>query len=58
MGEALISTQRVSASRESLTGILSGDSTVAGLDFASLSAMFERITERHVARMSHLGLEH
>lgn len=58
MGEALIATQRVSASRDSLTGLLTGESTFAGLDFAGISAMFERITARHVERMSRLGLEH
>ncbi len=58
MGEALTQTQHVAASRDSLTEILAGNASVAGLDLAGISEMFTRVTARHIERMATLGLEH
>jgi len=57
MGEALTQTQRVAAERDSLSDVLAGD-VIGTLDLASIAEMFDRITQRHVERMSKLGLEH
>ncbi len=57
MGEALIQAQRVSAERESLAELLTGG-YLPDLDLSTIGEMFKRITERHVARMGELGLEH
>jgi len=57
MGEALIQAQQVSAERESLTELMTGGH-LPSLDLTAIAAMFERITHRHVERMSALGLAH
>lgn len=57
MGEALTQAQRVAADRDSLTALLTGGVDRPGLDLAALGRMFARITERHAARMSELGLD-
>lgn len=58
MGEALIQTQHVAASREAIGEILAGNADFAGLDLAGIGEMFSRITGRHIERMARLGLEH
>lgn len=57
MGEALTQAQRVAADRDSLTALLTGGVDRPGLDLAALGRMFSRLTERHAARMSELGLD-
>ncbi|MEO9326001.1 ferritin-like fold-containing protein [Nocardioides sp. C4-1] len=57
MGEALTQAQRVAADRDSLTALLTGGVDRPGLDLAALGRMFTRLTERHAARMSELGLD-
>ena len=56
MGEALTQAQRVVADRDALTALLAGGVDRPGLDLAAVGRMFTRITERHAARMSELGL--
>ncbi|MBM0126149.1 ferritin-like fold-containing protein [Pimelobacter simplex] len=57
MGEALTQAQRVAADRDALTALLAGGVDRPGLDLAAMGRMFTRLTERHMARMSELGLE-
>ncbi|MCU1537830.1 MAG: hydroxylase [Humibacillus sp.] len=57
MGEALTQAQRVAVDRDSLTALLTGGVDRPGLDLAALGRMFTRLTERHAARMSELGLD-
>ncbi|HNM98273.1 MAG TPA: ferritin-like fold-containing protein [Marmoricola sp.] len=57
MGEALSQAQRTAADRDSLTALLAGGIDRPGMDLASISRMFSRITERHAERMSALGLD-
>ncbi len=56
MGEALSQAQRTAADRDALTALLAGGIDRPGMDLASLSRMFTRLTERHTQRMSALGL--
>jgi hypothetical protein len=58
MGEALTQTQHVAAEREALSQIISGELAIAGLDLTAISEMFQRITARHIGRMTTLGLAH
>lgn len=57
MGEALTQAQRVAADRDALSALLAGGVDRPGLDLAAIGRMFTRITERHAARMSELGLD-
>ncbi|KRB74938.1 hydroxylase [Nocardioides sp. Root190] len=57
MGEALTQAQRVAAERDALTALLAGGVDRPGLDLAAMGRMFTRLTERHMARMSELGLD-
>jgi hypothetical protein len=57
MGEALTQAQRVAADRDALAALLAGGVDRPGLDLAAMGRMFTRLTERHMARMSELGLE-
>lgn len=56
MGEALSQAQRVAADRDALTALLAGGVDHPGLDLAAIGRMFNRLTERHAARMAELGL--
>lgn len=56
MGEALSQAQRVAADRDALTSLLAGGVDHPGLDLAAIGRMFNRLTERHAARMAELGL--
>ncbi|MDH2415166.1 ferritin-like fold-containing protein [Nocardioides sp. CER19] len=58
MGEALTEAQRVAADRDALSALLAGGIDMPGLDLAAIGRMFARLTERHVERMTGLGLEH
>jgi len=58
MGEALVQAQHVVAERDALSGLLAGGGDVPGLDLAEVGRMFTRLTERHAARMSEIGLDH
>jgi hypothetical protein len=58
MGEALTQAQRVAADRDALSALLAGGIDMPGLDLAAIGRMFARLTERHVERMTGLGLEH
>ncbi|GAA1972688.1 ferritin-like domain-containing protein [Nocardioides panacihumi] len=58
MGEALTEAQRVAADRDALSALLAGGTDMPGLDLAAIGRMFTRLTERHVERMTGLGLEH
>lgn len=58
MGEALTQTQHVAVERQALAQIMTGELAIAGLDLASISEMFQRITARHIGRMTALGLAH
>lgn len=57
MGEALTQTQHVAAERDTLSEVLAGG-VIGTLDLATIADIFGRITQRHVERMSRLGLEH
>jgi tRNA-(MS[2]IO[6]A)-hydroxylase (MiaE)-like len=57
MGEALSQAQRVAAERDALAALLAGGVDRPGLDLAAIGRMFNRLTERHVDRMSRLGLD-
>ncbi|THV18203.1 hydroxylase [Nocardioides caeni] len=57
MGEALTQAQRVAADRDELSALLAGGVDRPGLDLAALGRMFTRLTERHMERMTELGLE-
>jgi tRNA-(MS[2]IO[6]A)-hydroxylase (MiaE)-like len=57
MGEALSQAQRVVADRDGLSALLSGTEDRPGMDLAAIGKMFNRLTERHVARMAELGLD-
>lgn len=57
MGEALSQAQRVVAERDALSALLAGGVDRPGLDLAAVGRMFSRMTERHTARMSQLGLD-
>lgn len=57
MGEALTQAQRVAADRESLTALLAGGVDRPGLDLAAMGRLFNRLTERHMERMTELGLD-
>ena len=57
MGEALSQAQRVVAERDGLSALLAGTEDRPGMDLASISKMFSRLTERHVERMAELGLD-
>ncbi|MGL5824232.1 MAG: ferritin-like fold-containing protein [Nocardioides sp.] len=57
MGEALSQAQRVVADRDGLTALLTGTVDRPGMDLAAIGKMFNRLTERHVARMAELGLD-
>ncbi|WP_067436816.1 ferritin-like fold-containing protein [Nocardioides jensenii] len=58
MGEALSQAQRVAADRDALSALLAGGVDRPGLDLAAIGRMFNRLTERHAARMAELGLAH
>lgn len=58
MGEALSQAQRVAADRDALSALLAGGVDRPGMDLAALGRMFNRLTERHAARMADLGLAH
>ena len=55
MGEALIQGQRVAAERDALGALLGGSG--GSLDLTEIGRMFNRLTERHAARMAKLGLD-
>ncbi|MFC6287503.1 ferritin-like fold-containing protein [Nocardioides sp. GCM10027113] len=57
MGEALTQAQRVAGERDALSALLAGGIDRPGLDLAAIGRMFARITERHAARMTELGLD-
>lgn len=57
MGEALSQAQRVAAERDELTALIAGGVDRPGMDLAGLGRMFTRLTERHIERMSLLGLD-
>ncbi|MEZ5091645.1 ferritin-like fold-containing protein [Nocardioides sp.] len=57
MGEALTQAQRVAAERDALTALLAGGVDRPGMDLAAIGRMFNRLTERHAARMAALGLD-
>ncbi|MGL5808746.1 MAG: ferritin-like fold-containing protein [Nocardioides sp.] len=61
MGEALSQAQRVVAERDELSTflgmLLAGSATMPGMDLAEIGSMFNRLTKRHVQRMSTLGLD-
>jgi tRNA-(MS[2]IO[6]A)-hydroxylase MiaE-like protein len=57
VGEALSQAQRVAATRDSLTSLLTGTVDRPGMDLAAVSRMFTRLLENHTRRMATLGLE-
>jgi hypothetical protein len=57
VGEALSQAQRVAASRDALTSLLTGTVDRPGLDLAAVSRMFTRLVENHTRRMQTLGLQ-
>ena len=57
VGEALSQAQRVAASRDALTSLLTGTVDRPGMDLAAISRMFTRLVETHARRMSTLGLQ-
>lgn len=57
MGEALSQAQRVVADRAVLSALLAGTEDRPGMDLAAIGRMFNRLTDRHVARMAELGLD-
>jgi tRNA-(MS[2]IO[6]A)-hydroxylase (MiaE)-like len=57
VGEALGQAQRVAASRDALTSLLTGTVDRPGMDLAAISRMFTRLVENHTRRMSTLGLQ-
>src|SRR5215218_1374801 len=57
VGEALSQAQRVAASRDALTSLLTGTVDRPGLDLAAVSRMFTRLVENHTRRMATLGLQ-
>lgn len=57
MGEALSQAQRVVADRDGLSSLLAGTEHRPGMDLAAIGRMFNRLTEKHVARMALLGLD-
>src|SRR5215218_9565248 len=57
VGEALTQAQRVAASRDALSSLLTGTVDRPGLDLAAISRMFTRLIENHARRMSTLGLQ-
>jgi hypothetical protein len=57
VGEALSQAQRVAATREALTSLLTGTVDRPGMDLAAISRMFTRLVENHTRRMATLGLE-
>lgn len=57
MGEALTQAQRVVADRDALSALLAGGIDRPSIDLATIGRMFARLTERHAARMSELGLD-
>ena len=58
MGEALTQTQHVAATREALSDLVAGETSIAGLDLAAIAEMFGRITQAHIERMDRLDLAH
>ncbi|MDQ1103587.1 ferritin-like fold-containing protein [Nocardioides zeae] len=58
MGEALTQAQRVAAERDALAALIAGGVDRPGLDLVAIGKMFSRMTERHAARMTTLGLAH
>ncbi len=58
MGEALTQAQRVAAERDALAALIAGGVDRPGLDLVAIGKMFARMTERHAARMTALGLAH
>ena len=58
MGEALTQAQRVAAERDALAALIAGGVDRPGLDLVAIGRMFARMTERHAARMTTLGLAH
>jgi tRNA-(MS[2]IO[6]A)-hydroxylase (MiaE)-like len=57
VGEALSQAQRVAATRDALTSLLTGTVDRPGMDLAAISRMFTRLVENHTRRMATLGLE-
>jgi hypothetical protein len=57
VGEALSQAQRVAASRDALTSLLTGTVDRPGMDLPAISRMFTRLVETHARRMSTLGLQ-
>ena len=53
LGEALSNGQLVAAERDALAGLLVG----SGADLTQVGQMFERLQQRHQARMARLGLQ-
>ena len=57
VGEALSQAQRVAATRDALTSLLTGTVDRPGMDLAAISRMFTRLVENHTHRMATLGLQ-
>ena len=57
VGEALSQAQRVAATRDALTSLLTGTVDRPGMDLAAISRMFTRLVENHTRRMEKLGLQ-
>jgi hypothetical protein len=57
VGEALSQAQRVAATRDALTSLLTGTVDRPGMDLAAISRMFTRLVENHTRRMATLGLQ-
>jgi hypothetical protein len=56
VGEALSQAQRAAAERDSLDALFLGSPSRPGIGLGGVGAIFQRIIERHSARMKSLGL--
>lgn len=56
VGEALSQAQHAAAERDSLDALFVGSESRPGIGLGGVSAIFQRIIERHAARMKSLGL--
>lgn len=56
VGEALTQAQHAAAERDSLDALFLGSESRPGIGLGGIGAIFQRIIERHAARMKSLGL--
>lgn len=56
LGESLTQAQQVAVERDGLAGLVVGGGGRPGADLAEVGRMFARLTDRHTARMTRLGL--